>query len=198
MGTSLKSEYNKAESIELNIIFDKICYYPGEKIYGTLTINPKPNLNNTIFNDTNAIIKLVQIQKYTYQAGSGKNRHTVTVKEDTDIVNENIDFINFKGANILTGINIPFSITIPLDIQPSVIIRTYFIKHFVAIDLLGLKSKRALMIIIKSFLKFTFENKLLKMPAIGFGDFYKKKKSKWVVSSHVYLKSQKIVIFILI
>ena len=180
MGTSLKSEYNKEDCIELNLIFDKACYYPGEKIYCTLTINPKPNLKNTLFNETFAIIKLVQMQKYTYQTGSGKNRHTVTVKEDTDLVNENFDFIYFKGANILTGLNIPFSITIPLEIQPSVFIRTYFIKHFIAIDLPGLNSKRALMIIIKSFRKFTFKNKLLKMPAIGLGDFYKKKKDKYM------------------
>ena len=95
-------------------------------------------------------------------------------------MNENVDFINFRGANILTGINMPFSISIPLDIQPSVFIMSYFIKHFIAIDLPGLDSKRALMIVIKSFRKFTFENKLLKMPAIGFGNFYKKKKSKYL------------------
>ena len=180
MGTSLKSEYNKADFIDLNLIFNKACYYPGEKIYCTLTINPKPNLKNTLFNETFAIIKLVQMQKYTYVSDSEENRYTVIVKEDTDIVKENLDFIYFKGANILTGINIPFSITIPLDIQPSVFIRTYFIKHFIAIDLPGLNSKRALMIIIKSFRKFTLENKLLKMPAIGLGDFYKKKKNNYM------------------
>ena len=180
MGASLKAEYNKQESVELNIIFDKVCYYPGEKVNGTLTINPKPDLQNTILNEINAIIKLVQIQQYTYESGSGQNQHTVTVREKADIVNKNINFNNFKGEDILAGINIPFSISIPIDSQPSLFVRSFFIKHFIAIDLPGLKSKRALMVFIKSFKKFTLENKLLKMPAIGLGDFYKKKKSEYM------------------
>ena len=180
MGASLKAEYNKEESVELNIIFDKVCYYPGEKVNGTLTINPKPDLQNPIFNEINAIIKLVQIQQYTYESGSGQNQHTVTVREKSDIVNKNINFSDFKGTDVLAGINIPFSISIPLDAQPSLFVRSFFIKHFIAIDLPGLKSKRALMIFIKSFQKFSLENKLLKMPAIGLGDFYKKKKSEYM------------------
>ena len=44
---------------------------------------------------------------------------------------------------------------------------------------LGIKAKRSLMIIIKELQSFTLENKLLRMPAIGFGDFYKKRKSNY-------------------
>ena len=179
MGTSLKGQYNKEKDIEFNIILNKACYNPGEEINGILSIRGKPALKKIIFYDTNAIIKIVQMQRFSYTTGSGKNRHTVVVKEDTDLVTQNVNFINFKDSNLLIGINIPFSIRIPLDIQPSVFIRIYFIKHFLFFEFPGLESKRATMIFIKNFKKFTFENKLLKTPAYGLGDFYKKKKGEY-------------------
>ena len=80
---------------------------------------------------------------------------------------------------MLLGINITFSIIIPLNAQPSVFISHDFIKHFIFFEFPGLESKRATMIFIENFKKFTLENKLLKMLAYGLGDFYKKKKGEY-------------------
>ena len=201
MGNSDKGQYNKQNDIELNIFLNKACYNPGEEINGILSIKGKPTLKKTIFDDTSAIIKIVQMQRFSYEESSGMSdaTSTITIKEDTDLVSENVNFINFKNSNLLVGINIPFSIRIPIDIQPSVFIKNDFmkngfilndlytdnfykipfIKHFISFEFPGLESKRSLMIIIKNFKKFSFENKLLKMPAYGFGDFYKKKKGKY-------------------
>ena len=180
MGNSFKSLYNKEKDIELRIILNKACYYPGEIINGTLSIKAKPQLKQTIFNETTTVIKIIQLQHYSYSTGSGKNRRTVHVHDDTYIFIDKNDFINFKGSNLLTGINLPFSIEIPYDIQPTVLFGSYYIKHLIYFEIPGLESKRALMIFIKSFKKFTLENGLLKKPAIGFGDFYKKKKSQYM------------------
>ena len=182
MGNSIKEQYNKYNKetdVILNIKLNKTCYFPGESITGFLDIQPKISLKETIFDNTSATFNLIQLQQYFYSVGSGDDKRTYYVGDDSDILFLNIDFINFKGSNILSGINIPFSFQIPLNILPSVYFHGYYIKHFICFELPGIKAKRSLMIIIKEFQSFTLENKLLKMPAIGFGDFYKKKKSKY-------------------
>ena len=181
MGTnnSIKKGYNDEKGINLNITLNKVCYFPGEIITGFINIQPKIGLNETILNDTSTIIKLNQKQQYSYTEGSGEDEKTYYVTDNSDIVVNNIDFINFKGANILLGINIPFSILIPSDALISVYTHGHYIKHFIYFELPGICAKRTLMIFIKGYKQFTLENKLLKIPATSFGDFYKKKKSKF-------------------
>ena len=177
MGNTINNQYNKENDTCLNIILNKTCYFPGEYIEGYLDIQPKIGLNNTIFDDTSAKFNLTQIQKYSYTVGSGDNQRTVFVSDNSDILLLNLDFINFRGSNILLGIKIPFSFQIPLkNIFPTVYFYGFYIKHLISFELPGIKAKKTLMIIIKEYQNYTFENKLLKMPAIGFGDFYKKKK----------------------
>ena len=176
---SIKKKYNDEKDINLNITLNKVCYFPGEIITGFINIQPKIGLNETILNDTSTIIKLIQMQEYSYTVGSGDDERTYYVSDDSDIVVNNIDFINFKGANILLGINIPFSILIPSDALISVYTHGHYIKHFIYFELPGIYAKRTLMIFIKGYKQFTLENKLLKIPATSFGDFYKKKKSKF-------------------
>ena len=135
MGNSTKRQYNKQKDIEFNIFLNKACYNPGEEINGILSIKGKPTLKKIIFYDTSAIIKIVQMQRYSYEdsSGLGEGSHTITIKEDTDLVTENVNFINFKDSNLLVGINIPFSSRIPLDIQPTVFIK----KNYATNDFIG-------------------------------------------------------------
>ena len=179
MGNSLRKQYNKENDVILNIILNKTCYFPGEFITGSLVIRPKIGLKETIFDNTSAIFNILQFQQYHYTVGSDEDEKTIYIEDKTVILCLNIDFINFKGSNILTGINIPFSFQIPSNILPTVYFYGYYIKHFICFELPGIKAKRSLMIIIKEFQSFTLENKLLRMPAIGFGDFYKKRKSNY-------------------
>ena len=179
MGNSINNEYNIRKDINLNIILNKTCYFPGEYITGHLDIQPKVGLNDTIFDDTTAIFNLLQLQHYFYTVGSGDDAKTVFVNDNSDILLLNLDFTNFRGSNILLGIKIPFSFQIPLNILPTVYFYGYYIKHLITFELPGIQAKKSLMIIIKEFQNFTFENKLLKMPAIGFGDFYLQKKGNY-------------------
>ena len=179
MGNIIKKKYNNEKDIKLDITLNKVCYMPGEQIIGSLDIQPKPGINETILNDTNVSMKIIQFQKYSYIEGSGEDSETKVVSDERDVFSENLDFINFKGANILSGINIPFSIQIPLEIHASVYYNGDCVKHFFSVEFPEIKAKRALMIIIKRFEKFSYENKLLKIPANAFGDFYKKKKFKY-------------------
>jgi len=171
----IKDKYNEEKEVKLNITLNKVCYLPGEQINGSLEIQPKNDIHETILNDINVTIKIIQIQYYSYIDGEVINQES----NENDILTENFDFINYKGANILSGINIPFSIQIPLNIHASIIYYYNHVKHFLSVDFPGIKAKRTLMIIIKRFEKFSNENKLLRIPANAFGDFYKKKKSKY-------------------
>ena len=160
----------------LKVTLDKVCYYPEELIKGSINLQLNKVLNDSIFNETSAIIKIIQKQQYIIPGGDDGDTY-VTEEEDLLILNK--DFITFKGANLLLGINIPFSIEIPKNILASCYYSRHFIKHFVYFEFPGIKAKRTLMIFIKGYKNYTLENKLLKMPASSFGDFYKKKKSKY-------------------
>ena len=172
---STKEIYNQEYEVSLNISLNKSCYSPGENIFGYLDIQPKYNINQTIFSNTQTIFKITQFQHYYYSDGES----TCYVNEDSDIFTLDKRFDYFCGANILVGIKIPFSIQIPLEIQPTLYYSGYYIKHFFSAELPGIKAKKSLIIIIKEHKKYTIENKLLKMPAFGFSDFYKKKEGKY-------------------
>jgi len=175
MGTeSLKKKYNTENDVTIKVTLDKVCYYPDEIIKCTINLKLNKFLNDSIFNETSAIIKIIQKQQYVIP---GEDDTYVTEEEDILILNK--DFITFKGANLLFGINIPLSIEIPKNILTSCYYYKHFIKHFIYFELPGNKAKRTLMIFIRGYKYYTLENKLLKMPANSFGDFYKKKKSKY-------------------
>ena len=170
-----KEKYNKEKDVTLKVTLDKVCYYPEELIKGSINLQLNKGLNDSIFNETSAIIKIIQKQQYIISDEDGDIPRT----KEEDLIILNKDFITFKGANLLLGINIPFSIEIPKNILASCYYSRHFIKHFIYFEFPGIKAKRTLMIFIKGYKNYTLENKLLKMPASSFGDFYKKKKSKY-------------------
>jgi hypothetical protein len=138
------SQNNKEKDINLKIILTKICYFPGEFITGYLDIQPKIGLNDTIFDNTSALFNLIQHQQYHYTEGSGDEARTVYVNNKSDILLLNLDFINFRGSNILLGIKIPFSFQIPFNILPTVNIYGNYIKHLISFELYGIKAKKSL------------------------------------------------------
>ena len=178
-----KKKYNEEKEVKLDITLNKVCYLPGEQIIGNLDIQPKSGINETILNDTNVTIKIIQLQYYSY----GDAECGISGSDEKDIFIENFDFVNFKGANILSGIKISFSIKIPLNIHASLIFKGDYVKHYLFVEFPGINAKRTIMIIIKRFEKFSNENKLLRIPAKAFGDFYKKK--------NLNIKGEKLLVF---
>ena len=111
---------------------------PGEQITGTLDIQSNIRYNETILNDTKVNIKIIQFHCARYF----DEDTAINEKGESDILTENIDFINFKGANIMSGINIPFSIKIPNNIHASIInCKDYYkdyVKYFFFVDFPGI------------------------------------------------------------
>ena len=107
MGNS--NEGNKF--IDFTIKLDKICYFPGENISGTLNLMGKPGLLETQLTDpkvkfvVNEILKFIPLQ------------HSNFSNYPSDIINNNSNFLVFNtfiGANLLTTIHIPFSVNLPI------------------------------------------------------------------------------------
>ena len=140
----IKKLYNEEKDIKLDITLNKVCYLPGEQISGTLDIQSNVGYNETILNDTNVNMKIIQFHCARYS----EEDTTINEKGESDILTENIDFINFKGANIMSGINIPFSIKIPINIHASIINGKNFykdyVKYFFLLIFLELKLKEHL------------------------------------------------------
>lgn len=169
MGNSSKAK----EKVTVDVVLDKMCYYPGEIIRGNIEIKPKTYLNDSILGGALVILKFNQTQEYSYTTGSDDNETTTYVIEDEDLFKQYIDYRYFKGANILLGINIPFQIKIPLKIQPTVYIKTFYISHHIYCEIPWIRCNKRFYLIIKDHHFFTADNQLLKMPANYTAEFYK-------------------------
>ena len=158
------------ENVIIDIVIDKLIYDPGEIINGYLEIKPKTYLNESIFGNESTTIKLTENYGHSYYDEDGKSYKD---KESSDLYEQTLDSKYFEGANILLGVKIPFSIQIPLDIQPTVNAHNYYIFHYVTIKTPLIKFNKSKNIIIKEHRFFTFENKLLKIPKIHYKEFFK-------------------------
>ena len=174
MGNNFQSpKFNKY--IDFYIKLDKICYFPGENISGTLFLTGKPGLMQTQFTDPKVVFTIYEIQ--TFYIPNSNNK---TIFEENKNKNEQFTlFNNYIGANLLTGISIPFTYQIPTTIHPtcSFLVNSAlgYSKHFFTVELPNLNLKRALLIVIKNNANFTNENNLLQMPCKFFKTISKSK-----------------------
>lgn len=151
-------------NIDFSIKLDKICYFPGEKICGAFNLMGKEGLLETQLKEPKAIIQIVQKQ-IIYDS----LKTETTPKEDEKIIyEENLLFSTYHDANLLTGINIPFSIILINSAYPTCSLRFHnnrgFIKHYLVAEFQNLKVKRVIGIVIKNNQNFTLINKLLQNP----------------------------------
>ena len=167
-----ENKFNKL--IDFTIKLDKISYFPGENISGTLNLMGKPGLLETQL--TNPQVKFEVYDKY--RDASIQSESSLVNPPPAEILNHNSNifvFNTFIGSNLLTGVNIPFSYQIPYSFNPtcSVVLDSNIenITHYFSAEFPSLKVKRTMGIIIKNIPNFTKQNNLLKIPC----SFYAKK-----------------------
>jgi len=151
MGGDMYSEYNNEKNLSINIESNKVCFFPGEVMTGTITLFPFIQSFEKITDNPKLNITIAELKRYSYQAGSGKHKHTVVKKEENNIASTSIDFGALVTMNFSEGIKIPFSIQIPYNAYPSINF-TYngYVKHFFIVELPDLKAKRTKMFAIKN------------------------------------------------
>ena len=178
MGTDFKSnkKYNSENYVSLSILTNKKCFSQGEYITGTLYLKGKPGLIQTQLIDPLATATLTEFQHYSYEEEHGDDdRREIDVDEEKIIFQIRLDFSNYRGANLMSGVQIPFSVQIT-NCHPTCYFdsKTY-IRHYFTIEFPSIQSKRTIFIIIKNHQNFTLENFLYKSPAIEIKEVSKHK-----------------------
>ena len=115
MGTDFKSnkKYNSENYVSLSILTNKKCFSQGEYITGTLYLKGKPGLIQTQLIDPLATATLTEFQHYSYEEEHGDDdRREIDVDEEKIIFQIRLDFSNYRGANLMSGVQIPFSVQI--------------------------------------------------------------------------------------
>ena len=67
MGNKNSDQYSNSNNfIDFSIKIEKICYFPGEKINGTIYLRGKSGLLETQLRDPKALFTIYQYQQYDY------------------------------------------------------------------------------------------------------------------------------------
>ena len=172
MGNSFEKnkKYNSENYVHLTLNIDKRCYSQGEFIKGTLFLIGKQGLIQTQLVDPSAKATLSEVQHYIYQEehqGDEGNGTTEMVEEEENIIFENrLCFSEYTGANLVSGVRIPFSIQVTNCYPTCIFSSRDYVKHFFTIEFPSIQAKRTEIIVIKNNQSFTIENRLYESPAI--------------------------------
>ena len=167
-----ENKYNKL--IDFTLRLDKLCYFPGEYITGTLHLIGRPGLLETKLTEPQAKLEVGEI----YKTGSDS-----TLINPPQIINNYSNYLlfnTFMGANLLQGLNIPFTFPIPPSFKPTCVViivqSTENLIHYFSVEFPSLKIKRTLPIVIKNIPYFSLQNGLYKSPCT-----FSSKKSKSIL-----------------
>ena len=184
MGYDFESDkkYNIEKFVSMTIQLNKTCYSPGEYVNGTIILKPKEGLQQPLLQDTNATLYLTEFFYYRYfesQYDPVKKRNESVAKEAEEsipLLTLPMNFSNFYNANIMTTVNIPFQIQIPMNCYPSCIFdSTTYVKHYLAIDFPSILAKKTEIIVIKNNSYFSKYNGLYQEPAVCYKETTKRK-----------------------
>ena len=169
MGNDFNSnkKYNSENFVSLSIQTNKKCFSQGEYITGALYLRGKPGLIQTQLIDPLAMATLTELQHYSYEEGHGRDgRREIDVNEEKIIFQIRLDFSNYRGANLMNGIQIPFSVQITNCHPTCYFDNNTYVRHYFTIEFPSIQSKRTIFIVIKNHQNFTLENFLYRSPAI--------------------------------
>lgn len=171
-------KYNSEKDISLKINLKKVCYFPGDSVRGTFSLESKSKTEGKSFFLANpqATVSLTQKEYYHYHAEGGETMYEANVVNDTPISILPLGNSEFIGQEISKSksVSIPFKIKIPLNILPSSIFDGNYCIHLLSAEFPGIQAKRTIIIIIKTMQIFNTKNKLYKSPSIITEDIIKK------------------------
>lgn len=158
------SKYNNEKNLSIKIESNKVCYFPGEIMSGTITLFPLIKSFEKIMANPKLNIIITEFKHYSYKRGSGKSRHNEIVKEERNLINTSIDFGNFVSMDYSAGFKIPFSVQIPNDAYPTINFGWGdFVKHSFIVELPDVEAKRTKIFAIKNNFPNNLDNTLLRI-----------------------------------
>jgi len=163
MGGDIYSKYNNEKDVTINIESNKVCYFPGEIMSGTITLLPLLQPFEKIIANPKLNITITEFKYFSYSRQGGKHSSTVTRREEKNLVNTSIDFGALMTPDYSAGFKVPFSIQIPNDAYPTIKF-TYkgHVKHYFIVELPDLNAKRTKMFVIKINFPNNVDNTLLR------------------------------------
>lgn len=175
MGSDFDSDkkYNFEKNVSMIFEINKTCYSKGEMIIGNIILTPKDGIIQTQLINPFAKMTLKEhhyYEYYEYHYDSRRGTSTTEKRVDEEnviILSLHMDFSNFNGANILTGLQIPFQIQVPELSYPSCFFEsTAYVRHFLTCDFPTIEARKSVEIIIKNNLQFSSLNGRMKTPAV--------------------------------
>ena len=167
-------QFNYESQVAMQINLPKVCYSKGDTINGTIHLKTKPYLQETILYNPVATISLKEYQR------TGEPDTDFDIYNSTPTDNKNLSkkekiyfqyqllLYDYNGANLLIGVDIPFSIKLPLEMSSSCLLdNNNYIRHYLVIDFISIRAKKSQPIIIKNNKYYSLENKLYKSPIVG-------------------------------
>ena len=159
---------------------NKICYFPGETINGTVFLQAKLGFIYKELTNPSAIVKLNEYHLYEFDIkNEDGNYETDSTSKKNKLLELNMPFPKYQGANLLKGIELPFSLIIPECHPTCHFIGKNYVKHILKFEFPSLKAKKGEFIIIKNHQIFTTSNGLFQSPAII---KHEKEKHKFIIS----------------
>jgi hypothetical protein len=170
------SKYNNEKNLRINIESNKVCYFPGEIMTGTITLFPFQQSFEKIKANPKLYIIITEFKHYTYRAGGKRKKHYINVNEEKNLLNTIIEFGNFVSMDYSAGFKIPFSVQIPNDAYPSINFGDYnIVKHLFTVELPDVEAKRTKIFGVKHNFPNNLENNLLRNMIEGSQEFKKSK-----------------------
>ena len=183
------SEYINEKKITINISVEKITLFPGEELKGFIYIKGKPILTNPLFLYALVNTTITQIYYYEYDLESkletdeGQEKLKIKLpfvdkireQEKKILYSTTFNYSQYLGSNLMDGIQLPFSLFIPTNLDPSLYYQNSYIRHILTFDFMGLESKNSIGLVIKNPRYFNLENQSLKEPLTVFKDITKTK-----------------------
>ena len=182
-------KYINEKKISINISIEKITFFPGEEIKGFLYIKGKPILTNPLLLYGLVNVTLSQIYYYEYDLESkieteeGQEKLKIKLpfvdkireQEKQILYSTTFNYCQYLGSNLMEGIQLPFQVILPKNLDPTFYYNNSYIRHILTFDFLGLESKNSIGLVIKNPRYFNLENKSLKEPLSVFKDITKTK-----------------------
>ena len=182
-------EYIDEKKISINITVEKITYFPGEEVKGFLYIKGKGTLNNPLLLYALVNVIISQIYYYEYdmeqklETDTGEEKFKIKIPfvnkikeiEKQTVYSTTFNYSQYLGSNLVSGLQLPFQLFLPKNLDPSFFYQNSFIRHILTFEFLGLESKNSIGLVIMNPRYFSLQNQSLKEPLSVFKDMTKTK-----------------------
>ena len=159
MGSDYYEKNNNEKRMSINIELNKVCYFPEEYITGTITIFPRLESIDPLYENPELTIKLKEYLQYTYTTRNGKHTSHHTVSEKKFLIDTSINFKDSLTLDYSAGIKIPISYQIPKEAHPTMFLEfdDEYCRHYFIVEVPSCEAMRTKVLAIRN----TFPEKVL-------------------------------------